>query len=259
MTAHVIKVFVRVVASLALAPLPIACTAGEPASVASPARAVAPPPPPASGRSVEGREIRCLSFGEGRRTILFIGGQHGNEPAGATLAGALARRLADRPGDAMGCRVLVIPALNPDGLVAGTRANANGVDLNRDFPASNAARAAHTPQPETRFVMDVTARHRPVVIVSIHQPLSCVDYDGPGRALAAAMASRIDLEVDKLGARAGSLGSYAGVDGGAAVITLELPGSASRLSSDQLWRVYGPALLEAIRYLARTARSAGGL
>jgi protein MpaA len=195
-----------------------------------------------------------MSFGEGKRTILFVGGQHGNEPAGATLARALARHLTHRASDAMGCRVLVIPTLNPDGLLAGTRANANGVDLNRDFPASNASAGEHTPQPETRFVIDLLARYRPAVVVSIHQPLSCVDYDGPARQLAMAMASRIDLDVDKLGARAGSLGSYAGVDRNAAVITLELPAEASGLSSEHLWRAYGSALLEAIRYRARLAR-----
>ena len=79
------------------------------------------------------------------------------------------------------------------------------------------------------------------------QPISCIDYDGPAEELARAMAAVCGLPVRKLGVRAGSLGSYAGVDLGIPIITIELPGSASRLDADELWQRYGAALEAAIR------------
>ncbi len=51
-----------------------------------------------------------------------------------------------------------------------------------------------------------------------------------------------------MGARGGSLGSYAGTDLGIPVITIELPRSADRLDRDAAWEVYGSLLVEALQY-----------
>jgi len=90
--------------------------------------------------------------------------------------------------------------------------------------------------------------YAPDRIVSIHQPLSCIDYDGPGIALARRMAEHCDLPIKKLGARPGSLGSYAGLTLGIPIITLELPRSADALDEQSLWDKYGAALVAAVAY-----------
>ncbi|NLH44194.1 MAG: murein peptide amidase A [Planctomycetes bacterium] len=90
--------------------------------------------------------------------------------------------------------------------------------------------------------------YSPSRIVSIHQPLNCIDHDGPGRVLATRMAQYCDLPVRKIGARPGSLGSYTGETLGIATITLELPGEASKDSDQVLWDKYNKALLAAILY-----------
>jgi len=149
--------------------------------------------------------------------------------------------------------VVVAPATNPDGLAAGRRTNARGVDLNRNFDTRNRqAIRRHGPkplsEPEARFIAELIDRYRPARIVTIHQPLACVDFDGPARELAAAMSRACGLPVRKLGARPGSLGSYAGVDKQIPIVTLELPKSASSLGPPALWRIYGEAMLVAIRY-----------
>ena len=60
-------------------------------------------------------------------------------------------------------------------------------------------------------------------IVSIHAPLACVDWDGPGEALARAMSRANGLPARKVGyPTPGSFGSWAGVDRGIATVTLEL-------------------------------------
>ena len=96
--------------------------------------------------------------------------------------------------------------------------------------------------------MELLDRYGPARIVSIHQPIGCVDHDGPAEGLATVVAEHCGLPVRKLGGRPGSLGSYAGRDRGIPIITLELPGKASRLDEDELWRRYGGALLAAIAY-----------
>ncbi len=204
-----------------------------------------------AGRSVEGRPISCQVFGDGDDVVLILAGIHGNEPAGSPLVLRLAEHLSRRPDLLTGCRVVLVPVANPDGLARRTRHNARGVDVNRNFPAHNWSpdrRRGPKPlsEPASRAIDSLMTRYRPARIVSIHQPIACIDYDGPARALAQAMAACGDLPVRKLGGKPGSLGSYAGETIGIGIVTLELPRSASRLTRDQLWGRYGDMLLTAI-------------
>ncbi|MFD7653188.1 M14 family zinc carboxypeptidase [Actinosynnema sp. NPDC059797] len=57
-------------------------------------------------------------------------------------------------------RVHVNLTANPDGRVAGTRANASGFDLNRDFVTSS--------QPESRVMRDLARRLQPVLVLDQH-------------------------------------------------------------------------------------------
>ncbi|MCA9291548.1 MAG: DUF2817 domain-containing protein, partial [Phycisphaerales bacterium] len=155
------------------------------------------------------------------------------------------------PARRRGRTVVLVPRANPDGMHEGMRGNRRGVDLNRNFPARNrreraTSGAAALSEPEARVLHDVLVRFRPARIVSLHEPLACLDYDGPGMSLAVAMSSVCPLPVRRLGGRPGSLGSFAGEDLGIPIITMELPGSAARWSSARLWSTYGEALLVAV-------------
>ena len=242
----------RAVVVLGCATLGAGCgSALEPASRSRPrAQRVEPPP---IGFSVEGRAIRCRAYGHEAPTVLIVGGIHGNEPASATLARALCEHLESHPAAFRGRRVVVAAAVNPDGLARGLRTNAHGVDLNRNFATPNwqeGRRSGAEPlsEPETRFIAGLIRRYEPTVVVQVHQPLRCIDWDGPASALAEAMARACELPLRKLGARPGSLGSYAGVERQIPTVTLELPGSASRLRPETLWARYGDALLAAIQF-----------
>ena len=92
-------------------------------------------------------------------------------------------------------------------------------------------------------------RYKPSRIVTYHQPLKCVDYDGEGaQAIAEAMGVYTDLPVKRLGGRPGSLGSYFGIDHNIPCITFELPKNATQMDTDELWDRYGQASLAAIVY-----------
>ncbi len=83
------------------------------------------------GRSAEGRPILLSRVGDrgAERRVLVVGAVHGNEPAGRAVVRELRRGPAPD-----GAELWLIHDLNPDGTAAGSRQNARGVDLNRNFP-----------------------------------------------------------------------------------------------------------------------------
>ena len=205
------------------------------------------------GGSVENRPLEYLVLGQGGDVILILATMHGNEPAGTPLVLQLARYLVQHPVTVRGRMVVLVPVANPDGRANNRRFNANGVDLNRNFKTANrrdGGRFGYSAlsEPESRFIHLLVHQYKPDRIVSIHQPRSCIDYDGPGKALAESLSEHCDLPVRKLGAKPGSLGSYAGKTLGIPTVTLELPRDASRLSPELLWGKYGNAMVAAILY-----------
>lgn len=185
------------------------------------------------GHSVEGRTIEAERVGTGPVGLLVFGAIHGDEPQSAELC----RRFLDalRP-DPNGSRagVVVVPVVNPDGLAKGRKDNAHGVDLNRNFAASN-WEAAHPPgyfpgaaplsEPESAALARLIEEVAPRVLVAVHQPFRCVNWDGPAEALAQSMSAACGYPaVASVGyPTPGSFGSCYGVDRGLPVITLELP------------------------------------
>ncbi|HCO94897.1 MAG TPA: hypothetical protein DIU00_13255 [Phycisphaerales bacterium] len=205
------------------------------------------------GTSVQRRPIMCLQLGQGPDVTFIMATIHGNEPAGTPLVRRLARHLRQHRELLNGRMVVLMSVANPDGMVNGTRYNAKGVDLNRNFQAANRVNSKETgltalSEPEARVIKQLIQEYKPDRIVSIHQPLNCIDYDGPARMLAERMGQYCALPVKKLGARPGSLGSYAGVTLGIPIITFEMLQADSQLNSEALWRKYGKALLAAITF-----------
>lgn len=209
------------------------------------------------GRTIQGRPIDCITLGEGNDVILIMATIHGDEDAGTPLVDRLSSHLMDSPEMLRGRRVILMPVVNPDGMAKQTRFNARGIDLNRNFPASNFNTEGHhgnrpLSEPESTAIHALLDRERPSRIISIHQPLNygsaCIDYDGPAEPLARAMADHTDIPVKRIGSRPGSLGSYAGVTLGIPIITLELPKEAKGESSSTLWEMYGKMMVSAVVY-----------
>jgi murein peptide amidase A len=141
------------------------------------------------GHSVRGRPIvaRVLGPNAAPRKLLLVGCIHGNECAGVAILSALARRRAPP-----GVQLWLVPEMNPDGTAADTRQNADGVDLNRNFPYqwervtgptyNSGPRPAS--EPETRAAMALIRRIKPAVTIWYHQHMDLVDMAGGDRGVA---------------------------------------------------------------------------
>ncbi len=129
------------------------------------------------GYSVQHRPIVLVHIpGPGPR-VLVVGCIHGNECAGLAVVAAL-RKVRARED------LWLVPTVNPDGLAHGTRQNARGVDLNRNFPTGwrpfgppfsvYAAGSGPWSEPETRLVRGLVLRIHPRYTVWFHQHLDVV-------------------------------------------------------------------------------------
>lgn len=202
-------------------------------------------------KSVEGRALTWRVLGADRvdaPTVLLLAAIHGDEPMSHRLLEGFASELEAHPEWAPGRRVVIATALNPDGLARGTRENARGVDLNRNFPArswraGDARGAAPLCEPESRLVAHLLETFAPLAVVSIHAPFRCVNWDGPAEPLARAMAAENGYELrPSIGyPTPGSLGAWLGGDRRVPIITLELP----RGRADDGWLEENRAALRA--------------
>ncbi|MCC7168875.1 MAG: DUF2817 domain-containing protein, partial [Planctomycetes bacterium] len=218
---------------------------------------VTPQRPPTArsviGTSVEGRPIEAIRIGpDVQGGVLVLASIHGSEPAGTPLLRELERALALHPDAWSTEPITLVPIANPDGYARRSRTNSRGIDLNRNFPADNFAtseRHGESPlsEPESRALERLVVERRPRRIVSIHQPLACIDWDGPGEDVVRAASAFGALPVKRLGGRPGSLGSWGGLTLGIPVITLELRAGDDLESSGALFARYGDTLLSLVR------------
>jgi protein MpaA len=209
------------------------------------------------GYTVQNRPIVMHNFGGGPRPVLILAAIHGDEPTSAAVAHALIELLQRYPQTPANVPIAIMPTANPDGYAAGTRTNARGVDLNRNFPAQNFSNrprsrrsfggSAPLSEPESRALLETINRLNPRLIISIHSmDKPCNNYDGPAQAIAELMSRHNGYPpADNIGyPTPGSLGSYAGIDRQIPMVTLELPRSAR---GEQAWGQNKDALLAAIR------------
>ena len=135
------------------------------------------------GYSVKGRAIVAYYFGTGSSTILFTGGIHGSEGSSTTTMQAWANYLQSNgfkiPADK---RVVIVPNVSPDGIAAGSRNNANNVNLGRNFPTANWKADIQTTsgllvngggtsavsEPEAKALLNLTRQLKPRLEVSFH-------------------------------------------------------------------------------------------
>jgi murein peptide amidase A len=182
------------------------------------------------GRSVEGRPIVAYEVGNpaGRRRELVVGCIHGNETAGIAIARRL-ERMSPTKVD-----LWIVPVLNPDGVVAATRGNADGVDLNRNFPyrwrtlsGVDYSGARPLSEPESRAAYRLIRRVRPQVSIWFHQHLDVVDESGGKIAVERRFAKLVGLRLRRLAREPGSVVGWTNhILPGSTSFAVELPAGA---------------------------------
>ncbi len=177
--------------------------------------------------------------------------------------------------------VIVAPLVNPDSFINAnpSRTNAHGVDVNRNFPTKDwGARALKVwknvnnkdprrypgdksfSEPETVFQVNLIKRYLPDKIISVHAPLTLLDYDGPinsKQKFTDTIGNKANSLLIEMGHKAngykikdfpffpGSLGNWAGNERKIPTYTLELP-SSDPSKSQQYWELFKEAIELAI-------------
>lgn len=244
--------------------------------------------------SVKGDPLIWMSFGndtEARKeTTLILCGVHGDEITPIKFCFDILdhiNTLSKRGGDdhtvvdLKNRLVLVAPVVNPDSFFKKwpSRTNANGVDVNRNFPTRDFKTRAMKlwkgrykkdkrrypgvtamSEPETLFQVNLLKRYKPDKIISVHAPLTMLDYDGPAdRHAGGVVGSSANQLLIQMSEQAkgykiknypffpGSLGNYAGNERNIPTYTLELPSSDNR-KSKKYWRLFKDSIHSAIMH-----------
>jgi protein MpaA len=246
--------------------------------------------------SVLGDPLMWTTFGdvsdEGKPTFdekditLVMCGVHGDEITPVKFCFDLMNYLKDiyknpenLKGEFKNKVVLVAPLVNPDSFFRArpTRVNARGVDPNRNFPTKDWQLEARkiwlqkfkkdkrrnpglkpNSEPEVIFQVNIIKRFNPDKIVSVHSPLTVLDYDGPitpvtggadgskAQELLIQMSKNADgYNIKDYPFFPGSLGNWAGQERNIPTYTLELPSSDPRKNAEY-WTLFKSAMHKVI-------------
>jgi murein peptide amidase A len=183
------------------------------------------------GRSIEAVHFTPPTYAQPRPPAVLFGAIHGDEAVTQLMLERLADELVERPP---GRDTWIVPCVNVDGVLAGTRNNANDVDLNRNFASASwgtSRRPGYNPggaaedQPETQALVALIDRVGAQRLIAVHATYRMINWDGCAESLARELGDRCGYPVvrDMGYPTPGSFGEKYGVDQNREVITVEVP------------------------------------
>jgi hypothetical protein len=143
------------------------------------------------GKTVEGRDLWMVKISDNVEVdeiepeFKFISSMHGNEITGRELTQFLIKDLLEGYGVDKkitelinNTEIYIMPSLNPDGSNRRQRANANGYDLNRNFPdwGRGDNNDLKNRQPETKSLMNFQASRNFSLSANFHGGAVVVNY-----------------------------------------------------------------------------------
>ncbi|MEX0799108.1 MAG: M14 family zinc carboxypeptidase [Bacteriovoracaceae bacterium] len=209
---------------------------------------------------------------------LVMCGVHGDEITPVKFCYDLLDDLRKNPQLIENNLVVVAPLVAPDSFFKSkpTRTNARGVDVNRNFPTEDWGKDAKRlwksrygsdprrypgkyalSEQETIFQVNLINLYRPNKIISVHSPLTLLDYDGPSFTQEKGIVAKKLLEemshkagrykISDYPFFTGSLGNWAGNENKIPTYTLELPNSDWH-KTDRYYNMFRSALHHAIQH-----------
>jgi murein peptide amidase A len=232
--------------------------------------------------SAKGTPLVWTTFGEEKtaaseNTTLVLCGVHGDEITPVKFCWDLINEL--KTGHSFTDKMVVVaPLVTPDSffIKRPTRTNAAGVDVNRNFPTTDWQSDAHkkwreayrkdkrkypghkaASEQETIFQMNLIKRYKPNKVITVHAPLTILDYDGPSLKAEEGKTAKELLEqmsqkssgykVSNYPIFPGSLGNWAGKDNHIPTYTLELPNSNPQ-ETEKFWGLFKDSVIFAINH-----------
>lgn len=149
------------------------------------------------GKSVRGRDLWMMKISdhvmieENEPEFKYISSMHGDEPIGMEMCIYLIRLMLENYGvDPRITNIVdeteiwIMPLMNPDGYIARQRWNANGIDLNRNFPdrIRDPFNTTDGREPETQAVMNFSSDHWFVLSANFHGGTLVANYPYDGNS-----------------------------------------------------------------------------
>lgn len=212
------------------------------------------------GKTAIGLPIPAYRWEKGGPEILILGGVHGDETEGVVCAHGLLDELSQNFPFKM--NLTLVPAFNLDGVLAKSRVNGHGVDLNRNLPSNDwnpqAFNERYPPgphansEPENQALVKYLEQYKPRWILSLHSWKPMLNVNGMCQDEAETIKAHTGYVIEEsIGyPTPGCLGTYAGLERDMPTLTYEIERG---LAPAEVLRVHVPAVLAALYVAQRRA------
>ncbi len=212
------------------------------------------------GKTVSGLPIMGYQWSFPGPHVLILGGVHGDESEGVVASfGLIESLLINNPYK---LKLTIIPTLNFDGVLAKTRQNKNGVDLNRNLPTQDWTSEVLNPrycpgtsansEPENQALVQFLQKEKPRIIYSLHSWKPLLNVNGKCKKEAETISNLTGyiIQEDIGYPTPGCLGTYCGLERDIPTLTYEIERG---LDHEKILKTHVPAILEALKTTEKLA------
>jgi protein MpaA len=206
------------------------------------------------GSTAQGLPIPAYRFENRGPEVLLLGGVHGDESEGVVCGWGLYEKFRQQFDFQL--NLTLVPCFNLDGIIAKSRLNGAGVDLNRNLPTNDwnpkAFNERYPPgpfansEPENQALVKYLDEKKPKLVISLHswKPLLNVNGNCHPEAEAIRLLTGYTIEESIGYPTPGCLGTYAGLEREMPTLTYEIERGSTPQS---VLKSHVPAVLAALK------------